>query len=102
MANNDDMEKALEGIGEYKYGFSDPDVSVFRSKKGFTRQIVEKISHKKKETDWMRKIRLKAFEHASKRPTPAWGGDLSGLNLEDMYYYVRPSKKTQGGWKNGP
>ena len=27
-------EQILEGIGDYKYGFSDPDTSVFRSRKG--------------------------------------------------------------------
>ncbi len=102
MANSDEMEKALEGIGEYKYGFSDPDIAIYRSKKGFTREIVEEISHQKGEPDWMRKLRLKAYEHASKRPTPTWGGDLSGLNLEDMYYYVRPSEKTQGSWEDVP
>ncbi|HTP07639.1 MAG TPA: Fe-S cluster assembly protein SufB, partial [Anaerolineae bacterium] len=96
------MEKALEGIGEYKYGFSDPDIAVYRSQKGFTREVVEEISHQKNEPDWMRKIRLKAYEHAIKRPTPTWGGDLSGLNLEDMYYYVRPSEKTQGSWEDVP
>ena len=102
MANSDEMEKALEGIGEYKYGFSDPDTAVYRSKRGFTREIVEEISHQKNEPDWMRKLRLKAYEHAIKRPIPTWGGDLSGLNLEDMYYYVRPSEKTQGNWEDVP
>ena len=61
MANSNEMEKALEGIGDYKYGFKDPDVAVFRSKKGFTREVVEEISYQKQEPDWMRKIRLKAF-----------------------------------------
>src|SRR5512137_564237 len=102
MANSDEMEKTLEGIGEYKYGFSDPDTSVYRSKRGFTREVVEEISYQKNEPDWMRKIRMKAYEHAIKRPTPTWGGDLSGLDLENMYYYVRPSEKTQGSWEDVP
>ncbi len=101
MANGD-MEKTLEGIGEYKYGFSDPDTAVYRSKRGFTREVVEEISHQKNEPEWMRKIRLKAYEHAIKRPTPTWGGDISGLDLENMYYYVRPSEKTQGSWDDVP
>jgi Fe-S cluster assembly protein SufB len=96
------MEKALDGIGEYKYGFSDPDTAVYRSKRGFTREIVEEISHQKNEPDWMRKLRLKAYEHAIKRPMPTWGGDISGLDLENMYYYVRPSEKTQGNWEDVP
>src|SRR5512136_306633 len=99
---NDDIEKTLEGIGEYKYGFSDPDTAVYRSKRGFTREVVEEISYQKNEPDWMRKIRMKAYEHAIKRPTPTWGGDISGLDLENMYYYVRPSEKTQGNWEDVP
>ncbi|MBP7687971.1 MAG: Fe-S cluster assembly protein SufB, partial [Thermoflexales bacterium] len=98
----DQVQKELEGLGDYKYGFSDPDTSFYKSKKGFTREIVEEISYQKGEPDWMRKMRLKAYEHAIKRPTPTWGGDLSGLNLDDMYYYVRPSEKTQGNWDDVP
>jgi len=98
----DQMQKELEGLGDYKYGFSDPEVAIYKSKKGFTREIVEEISYQKGEPDWMRKIRLKAYEHAIKRPTPTWGGDLSGLNLEDMYYYVRPSEKTGASWDEVP
>ena len=100
--DTDQMQKELEGLGDYKYGFSDPDASIYKSKKGFTREIVEEISYQKGEPDWMRKMRLKAYEHAIKRPTPTWGGDLSGLNLDDMYYYVRPSEKTQGNWDDVP
>jgi Fe-S cluster assembly protein SufB len=92
----------LEGIGEYKYGFHDSDTSVYKSKRGFTREIVEEISRQKSEPDWMLQIRLKAYEHAIKRPMPTWGGDLSGLKLDDMFYYIRPSDKTQGNWDEVP
>ena len=96
MANSNEMEKTLEGIGEYKYGFSDPDTAVYRSKRGFTREVVEEISHQKNEPEWMTKIRLKAYEHAIKRPIPTWGGDLSELDLDDIYYYIKPSDKPHG------
>ena len=33
---------------------------------------------------------------------PTWGPDISGLDLENMYYYVRPSEKTQGNWEDVP
>ena len=61
MANSNEMEKALDGIGDYKYGFSDPDTAVYRSKRGFTREIVEEISHQKDEPDWMRKTALQGL-----------------------------------------
>jgi len=24
---------------------------------------------------------------------PTWGGDLSGINFDEIYYYVRPTEK---------
>ena len=49
-------------IGDYKYGFHDKDVSIFRSERGLTREIVEQISNMKEEPQWMLDYRLKALE----------------------------------------
>ena len=38
------MAKKMPEIGDYKYGFRDKDVSIFRSKRGLTQEIVEEIS----------------------------------------------------------
>jgi Fe-S cluster assembly protein SufB len=96
------QERDLQKLKEYKYGFVDPATHVFKSGKGFTREVVEEITHMKGEPEWMRKFRLKAYEHAIKRPTPTWGGDLSGLNLDEIYFYIRPSEKTEGNWDDVP
>ena len=96
------QDRELQKLKEYKYGFVDDTKNVFKSGKGFTRQVVEEISHMKGEPEWMHKFRVKAYEHAIKRPTPTWGGDLSGLNLDDIYFYVRPSEKTEGSWDDVP
>ncbi len=96
------QEQDLQSLKEYKYGFVDPENYVFKSGKGFTREVVEEISHMKGEPDWMRKFRLKAYEHAIKRPTPTWGGDLSGLDLDDIYYYIRPAEKMGATWDEVP
>jgi Fe-S cluster assembly protein SufB len=37
----------LEGVGEYKYGFSDPETFVFRSRKGLDQDVIRQISAKK-------------------------------------------------------
>jgi Fe-S cluster assembly protein SufB len=94
--------RVLEGIGDYKYGFSDPDTSVFKSKKGLNREIVELISSMKGEPQWMLDFRLKALEHFQKRPMPTWGGDLSKLNLDNIFYYVKPSDKEGKTWDEVP
>jgi Fe-S cluster assembly protein SufB len=92
----------LEGIGEYKYGFRDPDTSVFKSRKGLDRKVVEQISDMKGEPQWMLDFRLKALDHFIKRPIPTWGADLSHLNLDEIYYYVKPMDKEGKSWDDVP
>ncbi|HEY5669960.1 MAG TPA: Fe-S cluster assembly protein SufB [Anaerolineales bacterium] len=92
----------LDGIGEYKYGFSDPETYVFKSRKGIDREVVEQISSMKGEPEWMLAFRLKALDHFLKRPTPTWGGDLSTLNLDDIYYYVKPADSESKTWDDVP
>jgi Fe-S cluster assembly protein SufB len=94
--------QALEGIGDYKYGFRDPETYVFKSSKGLNREIVEKISQMKGEPDWMLEFRLKGLEHFQKRPMPTWGGDLTKLNLDDIYYYVKPTDQEGNSWDDVP
>lgn len=92
----------LEGIGDYKYGFSDPETFVFKSQKGLNREIVKQISDMKDEPKWMLEFRLKALEHFMKRSMPTWGGDLSRLNLDDIYYYVKPTESEVNSWDDVP
>ncbi len=92
----------LEGLGEYRYGFRDPETYVFKSRKGLDREVVEQISAMKGEPKWMLDYRLKALDHFMKRPMPTWGGDLSTLNLDDIYYYVKPTEKEGRSWDEVP
>ncbi len=101
MKNNNKPE-FLEHLGDYQYGFSDPDVSVFKSRKGLDKKVVEQISAMKAEPDWMREYRLKALEHFLARPFPGWGADIKGLDLASIYYYVKPSETTSRTWEEVP
>ncbi|GAB3806206.1 Fe-S cluster assembly protein SufB [Virgibacillus kimchii] len=96
------MAKNLPEIEDYKYGFQDKDVSVFRSGKGLTREIVEEISRMKNEPQWMLDYRLKALEHFYERPMPQWGGDLSELDFDEIVYYVKPSERQERSWDEVP
>jgi len=92
----------FEKLGQYKYGFSDPENFVFRSRKGLDREVVENISRMKGEPAWMLEFRLRALEHFQKRPMPIWGADLSMLNLDDIYYYIKPSTGQGKTWDDVP
>jgi len=92
----------LEGVGDYKWGFRDPDNLVFKARKGLDREVVEQISFMKGEPEWMLEFRLKALEHFNMRPMPTWGGDLSKLNLDEIYFYAKPSDREGKTWDDVP
>ena len=95
--------KILEDIGEYKYGFHDRDDNyVFKSERGLSRAVVENISRMKKEPQWMLDFRLKALEHYQSRPMPKWGPSLDEINFEEIYYYVKPTEKSEKSWDDVP
>lgn len=88
--------------GEYKYGFSDPEEVVFKPKKGLDEEVVHQISDHKGEPDWMRQFRLKALEIFWKKPMPTWGPDLSAIDFDDIYYYIKPVEKQGRSWDEVP
>ncbi len=92
----------LEHMGDYRYGFSTPDVSVYNTGKGLNEQVVRNISARKGEPEWMLEFRLRALAHFRSRPIPTWGADLSKLNLEDIYYYVKPTDVEGRSWEDVP
>jgi Fe-S cluster assembly protein SufB len=96
------VAKPQVDIGEYQYGFRDEEDYVFKSGRGLTRATVEEISAMKDEPDWMRDFRLKALEHFQKRPMPNWGADLTGIDFDDIFYYIRPAEKQGKTWEEVP
>ena len=93
----------LANLGkDYEYGFTDPDMSSFKSRKGLDEEVIRQISAFKEEPEWMLEFRLKAYRHFLERPMPSWGPDLSGLNLDEIYFYVRPEEIDQKSWDDVP
>ncbi|TVR68449.1 MAG: Fe-S cluster assembly protein SufB [Sphaerobacteraceae bacterium] len=89
-------------LGQYKYGFSDPEDYHFKSRKGLDPEMVTQISDMKGEPEWMKDFRLKSLEYFEKRETPNWGGDLSDLDYNDIFYYVRASESAGKSWDDVP
>ena len=87
---------------DYKYGFNDGDEFVFRAERGLSPEVVADISRRKAEPAWMLEFRLKALEHFRQRPMPSWGADLSGIDFDDIYYYVRPAEEQGRTWDEVP
>src|SRR5215831_18000921 len=86
----------------YRFGWSDPAHYVFTPKKGLSEEVVQEISHMKSEPEWMRKFRLKALKHFQARPMPWWGADLSDIDFDDIYYFIRSTEKQAKSWDELP
>jgi Fe-S cluster assembly protein SufB len=89
-------------LGEYKAGFSYPDISVFKTRKGLSEEVVNAISEHKGEPDWMRQFRLRAYRAFLKKSMPNWGADLSALDFDAMYYYAKPVSEQKRSWEEVP
>jgi Fe-S cluster assembly protein SufB len=90
-------------LGRYKLGWSDvEDFYVFKPKKGISEEIVREMSWMKGEPDWMTNNRLKALNRFERRPMPSWGGDMSGIDFADIFYYIKPIEKQVSAWDQLP
>src|SRR5438552_4355280 len=86
----------------YTHGFHMTENYVFKSERGLSRKIVEQISEMKGEPDWMRKFRLQSLALFEKRPMPTWGADLSGIDFDNIYYYIKPIAQQGKTWDDIP
>ncbi|GIX03410.1 MAG: Fe-S cluster assembly protein SufB [Planctomycetaceae bacterium] len=103
MASDVLTEKPQVDVGEYRYGFHEPITGyVFRGRKGLDADVVRQISDIKGEPAWMREFRLKSLEIFFQKPLPGWGGDLSELDFQDIYYYVRAADRQGRSWDELP
>jgi Fe-S cluster assembly protein SufB len=102
MNKPSDTEEFLREQSEYRFGFKDPEQYVFKARKGLDVEIVKQISQMKGEPEWMLEFRLRAYEHYLSRPVPAWGLNLSSLDLDDIYYYVKPTEEMSNDWEDVP
>jgi Fe-S cluster assembly protein SufB len=99
---NQQLAEIKENYGE-KYGFTVPDTNyAFKSRKGLDREVVAQISEMKNEPQWMRDFRLRALEIFEKKPMPTWGADLSKIDFDDIYYYVKATTGNEKSWDEVP
>ena len=97
-----DQDDLIRGIDTERYDFKDPEQYVFKSRKGLDREIIEQISAYKEEPEWMLENRLKALAYYQSMPLPDWGVNLADLDLDDLYYYVKPTDNIQNDWDDIP
>ena len=86
-----------------KYDFKDStEMYVHLSKKGLSKNTVIEISKLKGEPQWMLDFRLRSFEIFMQKPMPTWGGDLSSIDFQNIYYYMKATDKVEKNWDDVP
>ena len=92
----------LDGLGTYEFGWADSDAAGAAAKRGLSEAVVRDISEKKNEPEWMLKLRLKGLKLFGKKPMPNWGSDLSGIDFDNIKYFVRSTEKQATSWDDLP
>ena len=96
------MANGLIVPNEYKYGFSKPENYVFKSRRGLNKSVVEQISEMKGEPEWMREFRLRALSIFESKKMPTWGADLSTIDFDNIFYYIKPTDSQKKSWNDLP
>jgi len=85
-----------------KYGFFDPEKFVFKAKRGLSKEIVEEISWMKQEPEWMTKLRVRSYEIFKRKKMPTWGADLSVIDFDNIFYFLKSTEKQGTTWDEVP
>jgi len=96
------QDEQIEALGTYKFGWSDTDVAGSGARRGLSADVVRNISALKNEPEWMLERRLGALELFYKKPMPNWGSDLSGIDFDNIKYFVRSTEKQAATWDDLP
>lgn len=96
------MTQTVNPISDYKYGFHKPENYAFKAEKGLSEKTIEKISWHKNEPFWMTKFRLDSLKIFYAKQMPLWGGDLSKIDFDDIYYYIKPIQNKAKSWEDLP
>ena len=95
-----EKDVVLDSKDRYKeeYGFHEPENYVFKARRGLDAEVVTDMSRMKGEPDWMRDFRLRSLNIFLKKPMPTWGADLSGIDFDNIFYYIKPSEESVKSW----
>jgi Fe-S cluster assembly protein SufB len=92
----------LEGLGRYDFGWHDKDTAGETARRGLSEEVVRDISGRKSEPKWMLDLRLKGLRLFDKKPMPAWGAELGGIDFDNIKYFVKSTEKQATSWDELP
>ncbi|MDQ2781699.1 MAG: Fe-S cluster assembly protein SufB [Actinomycetota bacterium] len=98
----EELNPGLKDLGRYEYGWADSDSAGATAKRGLNEDVVRDISSRKSEPQWMLDLRLKSLRLFGKKPMPSWGSDLTGIDFQNIKYFVKSTEKQATSWDELP
>jgi len=96
------QDETIASLGNYEFGWHDSDAAGMSAQRGLSEAVVRNISALKSEPQWMLDIRLKGLNLFGKKPMPTWGSDLTGIDFDNIKYFVRSTEKQATSWEDLP
>ena len=96
------QDEHLAALGNYRFGWHDSDSAGASAQRGLNENVVRDISAKKSEPEWMLDLRLKGLRLFDRKPMPTWGADLSGIDFDNIKYFVRSTERQAQSWEDLP
>src|SRR6476620_10884930 len=98
----EELNPGLKDLGRYEYGWADSDTAGASARRGLNEEVVRDISGRKNEPEWMLKLREKSLRLFDKKPMPNWGSDLTGIDFQNIKYFVKSTEKQATTWDELP
>jgi Fe-S cluster assembly protein SufB len=86
MSNNNPQSVSVSNT----WNFQDEVAYTNEIIQGINEDVVRQISASNNEPSWMLELRLKALKVFEEKHMPSYGPDLSGLDLNSIYYFAKP------------
>jgi Fe-S cluster assembly protein SufB len=96
------QDETIASLGNYEFGWHDSDSAGAIAKRGINEDVVREISALKSEPEWMLNMRLKGHSLFGKKPMPTFGADLTGIDFDNIKYFVRSTEKQATSWEDLP
>lgn len=93
----------VEDVDRSLYDFVKSEEGYERFADGLSPQIVEEISAKKNEPDWMLQLRVRSLQIYEDTKMPAnWGPSIAGLDMNHISTYVTSGDAQVDSWEEVP
>ncbi len=92
----------FSGLNRSVFDEANPAPYIKGAVRGVSEEVVRKISADKKEPKWMLEHRLQSLKVFHEKPMPAWGADLSKLDLDQIIFFTKHGAGNTENWGEVP